>query len=104
MADYSSDGKWIAVSYGEGTVDVWSTDEMKLVHTLPHKREMTALAWRPKHNTLVAMNMWDIFIWDTDTGTLMHSSDSQIGQAIRWFANGARFVTVTLPGRVIVRV
>lgn len=77
--DISSDGKWIAAGYSNGTIDVWDLQNQQLVKTLetsfhnmdyikfcPNKRYMVAGGRAPKeysYSSTKWYNMWELPSW-----------------------------------------
>ncbi len=69
-AEFSPDGKWIAVACRSGAVRIWMRANYQAKEViLPHDREVRLLAFSNNGQKLVAVHQRDAVIWDLATRT-----------------------------------
>lgn len=70
--EFSYDDQYIAVASLTGTATIWSPNDLKMRHALPHPGGLTSLAWHPKKPFLVTACVdGAVRVWDVRNGALV---------------------------------
>ncbi|GLV60259.1 hypothetical protein KDH_70790 [Dictyobacter sp. S3.2.2.5] len=92
---FSSDGKYLAVSYAnDAKIVVWSVATQQVVSVLGGAQSMT-IAWQPGTHNLTRNTSSSTEIWDVDAHKLLKTYKEVSGFA--WSPDGKRLAAYTLP-------
>lgn len=88
-ADWSSDGKYFALSGDDSTVWIYNASSHKLHKTFRANSAVKNIAWHPQKNLLAIANMKGVQLLDLNTGTITTPPDIKAGgRGLSWNNNG----------------
>jgi WD40 repeat protein len=92
---FSSDGKYLAVSYtNDSTIVVWDVATQHVVFVLTGAQSMT-IAWQPGTHHLARSTFSSVELWNVDTHKQLKTY--QGGSAFAWSPDGKELVTYASP-------
>jgi WD40 repeat protein/serine/threonine protein kinase len=95
-ANFSPDGRRIATS-DDRAAQIWDGRTYRLLHTLPHGREVYQAVYSPDGGRLVTVARTMVRIWDAESGALLHDLVAGRGQPAPDFHR----VAVSPDGRLV---
>ena len=102
---WSGDGGLLATAGTDRHIHIWDIHTGEVAKMLaPYPCNILHIAWNPTSNQIVSSDYLDVYLWDTNTGAVLYTSDffwSNVidSQTLIWNAAGSQILAFDFDGR-----